>query len=280
MKNLVIRTISGTIFVSIVLAAILWQPPYLFGVVFLAITILGLREFYSLSGRIDSGVKPLKPFSIISGAILFLCFFLLFFQKEIFQGKMSFAPIQIFGIYILCVITLFLSELFRNKKNPVRNIALSLMGHIYVALPFCFICMMESEHKIYVLAFFLIIWASDTGAYLVGICIGKHKMFERVSPKKTWEGLFGGMIFALITGFIFSKTTESDGLLELWQWLAFALTVFAFGTLGDLTESLFKRSLNIKDSGSFMPGHGGVLDRFDSAIIAAPVAFLFLTFCN
>ena len=279
MKNLVIRTISGAVFACVMLAAILW-PPYLFGIVFLAITILGLREFYSLSGHIDEEATPGKGFSIISGAILFICFFLLFFQEDIFQEKISFAPAQLFGIYTLCITFLFLSELFRNKKNPIRNIALSLIGHIYVALPFCFICMMESEHKMYVFAFFLIIWASDTGAYLVGMCIGKHKMFERVSPKKTWEGLFGGMIFALITGFIFSKVTESDGLLELWQWLVFALTVFAFGTLGDLMESLFKRSLNIKDTGSIMPGHGGVLDRFDSAIIAAPVAFVFLTLCN
>ena len=131
----------------------------------------------------------------------------------------------------------------------------------------------------YVFAFFLIIWASDVGAYVVGISIGKHKMFERVSPKKTWEGFFGGMLFALTTGFILSKTTINGNVLELWQWLVFALTVFIFGTLGDLVESLFKRSLDVKDSGSLMPGHGGLLDRFDSAIIAAPVAYIFLTLC-
>ncbi len=268
MKNLIVRTISGAVFISIMVAAI-WLPPYLFGIVFLLITILGLREFYSFSDHLEE-VKTEKIFSIISGGLLFLCFFLYFFQ---------FAPIQIFSIYTLCVVILFLSELFRKQKNPIQNIATSLMGHVYIALPFSFICMMENEHKIFVLAFFLIIWASDTGAYLVGICIGKHKMFERVSPKKTWEGLFGGMLFALIVGFVFSKVTESEGLLELWQWLVFALTVFASGTLGDLMESLFKRSLDIKDSGSFMPGHGGLLDRFDSAIIAAPVAFVFLSLC-
>ena len=273
LKNLVIRTISGVVFAGIMIAAI-WLPPYLFGIVFLLITILALREFYTLSGYIE-GVKTEKIFSIISGATLFLCFFLYFFQKELTIS----VPVQIFGIYSLCITALFLSELFRNKKNPVLNIALSLMGHIYIAVPFGFICMMENMHEMYVFAFFLIIWASDTGAYVVGICIGKHKMFERVSPKKTWEGFFGGMIFALITSFILNKATEGGSLLELWQWLVFALAVFIFGTLGDLVESLFKRSLNVKDSGSLMPGHGGALDRFDSAIIAAPAVFVFLTIC-
>ncbi len=273
-KNLILRTISGAVFISVMIAAILF-PPYLFGAVFLLITVLGLREFYALSDNIE-GMKTSKIFSIIGGAILFLCFFFdchNFFQDFYTQGIFI-------VLYILCVTGLFSYELFRNQKNPIQNIAISLMGHIYVAIPFGLICLMEGNHKYFVLAFFFIIWASDTGAYLTGICIGKHKMFERISPKKTWEGFFGGMVFALIVGFIFNQVTENDKLLELWQWLAFALTVFVFGTLGDLVESMFKRSLNVKDSGSFMPGHGGLLDRFDSAIIAAPVAFVFLILCS
>ncbi|MDR1730150.1 MAG: phosphatidate cytidylyltransferase [Prevotellaceae bacterium] len=273
-KNLILRTVSGAVFISVMIAAI-WFPPYLFGAVFLLITVLGLREFYVLSDAIE-GVKTSKIFSIISGTILFLCFFSTNFlntQSEVLVNLLL-------GLYVLSVTTLFLIELFRNQKNPIQNIAISLMGHIYVTLPFAFICLMESSHKIFVLAFFLIIWASDTGAYLTGICIGKHKMFERISPKKTWEGFFGGMIFALITGFIFNYLTENNRLFELWQWLIFALIIFIFGTLGDLVESMFKRSLNVKDSGSFLPGHGGLLDRFDSAIIAAPVAFVFLILCS
>lgn len=255
------------------IASILF-PPYLFGVVFLCITGLGLREFYSLTDHLEQA-KTDKIFSVISGCVLFLSFYLYLFHAFC---------VQIFTIYALCVIALFLSELFRKKENPIQNIALSLMGHIYVVLPFCFMSLIESKHQLFLLAFFLIIWASDTGAYLVGICIGKHKMFERISPKKTWEGFFGGMLFALLTAFIFNKltTTEAAGsgnLLELWQWMLFALAVFVFGTLGDLVESMFKRSLNVKDSGSFMPGHGGILDRFDSALVAAPVAFLLLSFC-
>jgi phosphatidate cytidylyltransferase len=273
LKNLVVRTISGVVFAGIMIAAI-WFPPFLFGAVFLLITVLGLREFYVLSDHIE-GVKTSKIFSIISGAILFLYYY----STILFYPHLSIFVNLLLCLYILSVTTLFLIELFRNQKKPIQNIAISLMGHIYIAIPFGLICLMGDKHKIFALAFFLIIWASDTGAYLVGICIGKHKMFERISPKKTWEGFFGGMIFALATGFIFSKITEGDSLLELWQWLVFALTVFVFGTLGDLVESMFKRSLNVKDSGSLMPGHGGLLDRFDSAIIAAPAAFVFLTLC-
>ncbi len=289
-KNLIQRTISGAVFISVMIAAI-WFPPYTFGTVFLLITVLGLREFYNLSGNME-GVKTSKIFSIISGMFLFGCFYSLSFP---FQQNDTFLAIFI-SLYFLSITTIFLLELFRNQKNPIQNIAVSLMGHIYVALPFGFMCLIENEHKLFLLAFFCIIWASDTGAYLTGICIGKHKMFERISPKKTWEGFFGGMVFALIVGFIFYKTNTNKelsenlistveslkyyNLLELWQWLAFALIVFVFGTLGDLVESMFKRSLNVKDSGSFMPGHGGLLDRFDSAIIAAPVAFVFLMLCS
>ena len=262
--------------------AAIWLPPYLFGIVFLLAVILGLREFYSLSDHIE-GVKTGKTLSIASGAVLFLGFFFFSFSNELFGVTFSTILFPVVSVYILSIIGLFLFELFRNEKKPIQNIAISLMGHIYVALPFGFICLMEMMDEMITLAFFFIIWASDTGAYLVGICIGKHKMFERVSPKKTWEGFFGGMIFALITGYIFCKVTEesldSENILILWQWLVFALTVFIFGTLGDLVESLFKRSLNVKDSGSFMPGHGGLLDRFDSAIIAAPVTFVFLVLC-
>jgi len=287
-KNLIIRTISGAVFISVMIAAI-WFPPYLFGAVFLLITVLGLREFYMLCDNIE-GVKISKVLSVISGMMLFLALYS--FSLPFAHRNLGFFG-SFLALYFLCAITLFLLELFRKQKNPIQNIAISLMGHIYVALPFGLLCMMESQNKIFLLAFFLIIWASDTGAYITGISIGKHKMFERISPKKTWEGFFGGMVFALIVGFIFYTTNTKEleliptveyfkyyNLLELWQWLAFALIVFIFGTLGDLVESMFKRSLNVKDSGSFMPGHGGLLDRFDSAIIAAPVAFVFLMLCS
>jgi len=276
LKNLALRTLSGAVFISIMISAI-WLPPYLFGIVFLLIAGLGLYEFYALSSRME-GVKVLGKFSVLSGGLLFLAFFFYAFRTEVLSYLPFYSLFLILGIYILCIVSIFLSELFRKEKNPIQNIAIFLMGHIYVVIPLGFICLIESEHRLFVLALFVTIWVSDTGAYLSGISFGRHKMFERVSPKKTWEGFFGGMVFALIAGFVFSKVMVASGgeLLKLWQWMVFALLVFAFGTLGDLMESLFKRSLNIKDSGSFMPGHGGVLDRFDSTLMAAPVAWVFL----
>jgi phosphatidate cytidylyltransferase len=246
----------------------IWFPPYLFGIVFLFIIIAGLREFYSFYDQ-SAEIKMEKTVGIISGGLLYLSFFLYSF---------GFLPSTVFYLYILCLLAIFISELFRKKNNPVLNIATVLMGHVYFVLPLVCVNMIEIHHKIFVLAFFIMIWASDTGAYLVGITIGKHKMFERVSPKKSWEGFFGGMVFALITGFIFYKITETGNSvsLQLWQWLVLAFLVFIFGTLGDLVESLFKRSLHVKDSGTIMPGHGGLLDRFDSVLLAAPVLFMFL----
>jgi phosphatidate cytidylyltransferase len=246
----------------------IWFPPYFFGAVFLFITAAALYEFYSFYDCSDQ-VQIEKIFGIISGSVLFLSSFFYSF------GILSYS---VFYFYVICISAVFISELFRRKKNPVLNIAAFLMGHIYIVLPFVCINMIENDHKIFVLAFFVMIWASDTGAYLVGITIGKHKMFERVSPKKSWEGFFGGMIFVLITGSVFYRITQAGNseLLNWWQWLVFALLVFIFGTLGDLVESLFKRSLQVKDSGSIMPGHGGILDRFDSVILAAPVVFVFL----
>ena len=272
LKNLTVRTLTGAVFISIMITAI-WLPPYLFGIVFLLIAGLGLREFYALSTPVE-GVKTLGKFSILSGCLLFIAFFF-----HVFRADLRFYPPFLnFCLYILCVVFIFLLEMFRKEKNPIQNIAVSLMGHIYVVIPLGFICLMENEHKLFVLAFFITIWISDTGAYLAGISFGKHKMFERVSPKKTWEGLAGGMVFALLAGWVFSMvaTTGKGELLKLWQWLVFAGIIFTFGTLGDLVESLFKRSLNTKDSGFFMPGHGGLLDRFDSTLMAAPITWVFL----
>ncbi|HOI26746.1 MAG TPA: phosphatidate cytidylyltransferase [Paludibacteraceae bacterium] len=265
-KNILIRSLSGAVFVALMIAAIM-IPPYFFGGLFLVITFLGLREFYSLVTKMQE-VDLDKWISILGGLFLFMSVFLdIFFDVK--EG---------YGLYVLSASVIFILELFLKKNNPIKNISLSLMGHFYIALPLCAMALIEKGHPIFLLAFFCMIWASDTGAYLTGMCFGKHKMFERVSPKKTWEGLFGGFVFALLVGFIFFQYVQSEDavLLNLWQWLGLSTVVFIFGTLGDLVESLFKRTLNVKDSGAIMPGHGGVLDRFDSALLAAPVASAFL----
>lgn len=263
-KNLIIRTLSGAILVALVIASILLSPYYLFGAVFLLLTVLGLREFYSLCAKF-SGADVDTTLPIVCGSLAFISSYLyLFFD------------INLWGLFAISAVAVFVVELFRKKSNPILNIAISVMGIVYVAMPIVAMSYLEKYNPFYLLAFFMVIWASDTGAYLTGLCFGKHKMFERVSPKKTWEGLFGGLASAMLVGYLFFRLGNSE--LGLEQWIIFSFAVFVSGTLGDLVESLFKRTLGVKDSGSLMPGHGGMLDRFDSSLLAAPVSLAVLSF--
>ena len=177
---------------------------------------------------------------------------------------------------------IFIIELFRKKDKPFLNIGITLLGIIYITLPIMLFSMIgipvndPGNYRMHlVLGFFIILWSSDTGAYLAGMKFGKHKLFERISPKKTWEGSIGGTALALTVAWILSRYFPE---LSLNEWLVFAFIIVVFGSLGDLAESLLKRSLNVKDSGSILPGHGGALDRFDGLFGAAPFVFLYLYF--
>ena len=263
MNNLVLRAISGIAFVAIMVASILMSS-YYFGAVFFLITVLSLHEFYKLTEKCESVIVD-KWMSVFGGAMLFVISFLVSFFHVTYA---------LFGVYFLSVACIFAFELFRAKKNPIMNLGVSVLGHVYVSIPFCLFCMIEgnSENsKLLLLAFFVMIWASDTGAYLVGRFFGKHKMFERISPKKTWEGFCGGLAFSIISGLIFYYS-ECLPSLHIGYWLAMSVFVFVFGVLGDLVESMLKRSAGVKDSGITMPGHGGLLDRFDSMLLLIPVA--------
>ncbi|MCQ2211240.1 MAG: phosphatidate cytidylyltransferase [Paludibacteraceae bacterium] len=269
-KNLLTRAISGFLFVAAMLACV-WMSDFYFGALFLLLVIIGLREFYTLVNK-ESNVSVLVPLSVAGGALLFATVFYVFFYNA------NYVWLSLNFIYVS---VLMIVELFRKQEKPLFNMAVSLFGILYVALPFSLMAIVEStpvSGERLLMAFFIIIWASDTGAYLTGMCFGKHKMFERISPKKTWEGLAGGCLFAILAGFIFYKTNFIP--YTFLSWVGISVLIFAFGVLGDLVESMMKRSLNVKDSGVFLPGHGGLLDRFDSALVAAPalcmVAFLLL----
>lgn len=265
LKNLIQRAFSGLIFVGIIIGSIMWHP-YAFGVTFLTATLLGLYEFYKLiykPGIIDTNVQT----GMLGGLILFVSSF---FHAYGETTSLTFI------VYALFVLGVFIAELFRKKENPINNWAYFFLGQVYVALPFSllnYIIFIEGFQPWLLLALFITLWVNDTGAYLTGMTLGKHKMFERVSPKKTWEGFFGGAVFALISGYVLSLIIPD---ISLWQWLVFSELVVIFGTLGDLCESLIKRTLKVKDAGNIIPGHGGILDRFDSMILAAPVALIFL----
>ena len=176
-----------------------------------------------------------------------------------------------------------ISELYLKKENPVLNWAFSMLSQLYIALPFALLSVLAfqndvelgtvSYNPILPLSVFVFIWLSDTGAYCVGSLIGKHRLFERISPKKSWEGSIGGGAVSIASSFAFAHFFP---FMNTFEWVGLALVVVIFGTWGDLTESLLKRQLHIKDSGNILPGHGGMLDRFDSALMAIPAAVVYL----
>lgn len=176
---------------------------------------------------------------------------------------------------------IFLQELYRKKDNPFANISFTLIGIIYTSLPFSLMVASafvkgdgQYSYQI-IMGCLLMLWASDSGAYFAGKNLGKRKLFERISPKKTWEGSIGGLLSSLLFAFVLSFWFTD---LELWKWLVLAVIIVVIGSYGDLVESLFKRSIKIKDSGSFIPGHGGFLDRFDGLLLAVPFITTFLFF--
>jgi phosphatidate cytidylyltransferase len=266
MNNFLKRTLSGFFFVVLVISSILVSK-YTFVAFFALITALSLHEFHRLSNKQkDVDVNSLA--SIIGGILLFGCSF-------IYASDISRYPV--FSIYGLYVVAVFISELYRKKANPLNSLAYFILGQIFVALPFSllnFILFIDSWQPWVLLSVFITIWVNDSGAYVFGVTLGKHRLFERISPKKSWEGFIGGAFVALISGYIFSLYIPQISLIN---WLIFSEIIVIFGTFGDLIESLMKRTVDVKDSGNVIPGHGGLLDRFDSMILAAPVIYIYLS---
>ncbi|MGA3013732.1 MAG: phosphatidate cytidylyltransferase [Bacteroidales bacterium] len=278
MSNFWARTITGLSMVFLILAS-LYLDRFFFAAIFLVVVILGLWEFYSIT-TIHS-CKPQRWTGTILGVIIYLIItgFFLFLQQNVLVIGISLVLI----LPILFIPGIF--ELFRKIDNPLINAAVTIFGMIYVAIPLALLNMMNDpiggtvfhHFPAYLTAYFLLTWIYDTGAYLVGKNFGKHKFFERISPKKTWEGTIGGVVIALLaaTGYYFI----SEGILFI-HILVLTLLIIIFGTFGDLAESLFKRSLNLKDSGNILPGHGGILDRFDTIFVSSPFVFLYFVLQN
>ena len=201
------------------------------------------------------------------------CIFL-FFGDLIWRGLLV--------AYIAILLLALISHLFRPQVQPIQSWGNLCAGQVMIALPFALMNGVLMHSKWLMLALFILLWVNDSGAYIVGSLMakrkgGNHKMFPRVSPAKSWEGLIGGFVFDLIAGYVFFRVGWM-GDMTLMNSLLFALAGGVFGTLGDLMESLFKRTLGVKDSGKFMPGHGGVLDRFDSLLLAVPVTYFFFVY--
>lgn len=276
MNNFLQRTLSAVVYAGLVLSSILLSPacfgghPLLFGVLMMIVSALAIREFHAL---VNSDIKT-TTYAMMADVLLFSTLYFLFYGDAIWRGLLV--------AYVAIMLLALITHLFRPQVQPIQSWGNLCAGQLMIALPFALMTGVLMHSKWLMLALFILIWVNDSGAYIVGSLMakrkgGNHKMFPRVSPAKSWEGLIGGFIFDLIAGYVFFRIgwTADMGLTNS---LFFALAVGVFGTLGDLMESLFKRTLGVKDSGKFMPGHGGVLDRFDSLLLAVPVVYFFFVY--
>lgn len=260
-----IRAITGFIFVLVMLASLL-SGAYVFVAFYIFLSLMCLVEFFTLVKTI--GIRPHKSIGYIAALIIFGSVAGKYFID--FESKWLLINIPLFfGIFI--------RELYKKSALPFSNIAYTFLGLIYAVVPFIFyvsLAFISGEYNFHLaLGFFLMLWANDTGAYLFGVKFGKHRLFERHSPKKSWEGFFGGIFTSVLVAYIISNFYTDYA---FYHWMAMGLIISCFGTLGDLVESMFKRSIDIKDSGKILPGHGGVLDRFDGLLLSAPVIFVYL----
>ena len=269
-NNLFLRTLTGIVYVAALVGGILGGV-YSYATLFSVIVGLCLWEFYGLVNT-NKQVNVSRYINVCGGIYLFLATFFFIWNENI--GFSVYLP------YLFYLLIIFICELYRKKENPLLNWAYSFLGQIYIALPLSLlnrIAFLPSESGMkYVpfllLSLFVFIWINDTGAYLVGSSCGKHRLFERISPKKSWEGFLGGMILSALSALVFAHFYSEISCLH---WIGLAILVVIFATFGDLTESLIKRTLKVKDSGNVLPGHGGFLDRLDSLLFAVYVLFFY-----
>lgn len=265
MSNFWQRSITGVLYVVVLLGMTFYNPITL-GILFLVMTTIACNEFYTIAIKGDN--FPQKFAGIATAVLSFgLSFMVAFYEL----------PVKYLSLLIVAVFLIFIAELYRKKNNPFRQIAFTLLGVLWIGLPLSlipFLVSLKGGFNPEILAgCFYLVWANDTGAYLTGRKFGKHKLFERISPKKTWEGAVGGVILALALCY---PIAQYYTVLPLIDWAVLGVLVALTGNFGDLVESLYKRSKNIKDSGTILPGHGGILDRIDSLLLVIPFVFVYL----
>ncbi|MBR3496583.1 MAG: phosphatidate cytidylyltransferase [Prevotella sp.] len=282
MKNLIVRTITGIFFVAAIV--ICFMKPTAMVFLFALVTGLTIWEFTGLVNEHVPAVTVNRFITTVAGVYFFIA--MAGYCSGITQSASVFIP------YLLTLVYLFVSELYLKQENPINDWAYTMLSQMYIALPFSCINVLAfnntgeltaSFNTWLPLSVFIFLWVSDTGAYCCGSLLGKHKLFPRISPGKSWEGSIGGGLFVLVAAAIiwyFVGNNEDSTIFTLHSslpfWLGLGLVVCIFGTWGDLVESLFKRTIGIKDSGNILPGHGGMLDRFDSSLMAFPAAVVYV----
>ncbi len=277
MRNLIVRAITGALFVAIMVVCFLRPVAMVF--LFSLITGLTIWEYCGLVNA-EKEITVNRFISTVAGVYFFLA--VAGINSGYIQTSGVFIP------YLLTIVYLFISELYTKNANAINDWAYTMLAQMYIALPLSMINVLAfrqsadgtiSFYYLLPLCVFIFLWVNDTGAYCSGSLFGRHKLFPRISPGKSWEGSIGGGLLTLITaGAIGYFENQGDNLsgLTVSQWMGLGLTVVFFGTWGDLVESLFKRTLGIKDSGNILPGHGGMLDRFDSSLMAIPASAIYL----
>ncbi len=278
MNNFIVRAITGVLFVAVIVASFLDPTAMVF--LFALVTGLTIWEFTGLANDIEE-VQVNRFICTVAGVYFFVA--VAGFSSGITPTGAVFIP------YLLTIVYLFISELYLKQPNPINNWAYTMLSQMYIALPFSTISVLAFNgtpdgivqfNAILPLSVFIFLWLNDTGAYCIGSLLGKHRLFPRISPKKSWEGSIGGAVVVVLAAFAISYLVENYSplysLLSPLEWIGLGLVVVVFGTWGDLVESLFKRTLGIKDSGNILPGHGGMLDRFDSSLMAFPAAVVYV----
>ena len=285
MKNLIIRTLTGAIYVLLLVGCTVYSPvsAFFFFAIVAAATLL---EFGTLM-NIHVGANMPRPINAMAGVVLVAAVWL--------SAIASPQTAQMFSLYGLLMLYIIISALYRRSQEPLKDWALCFASQLYIAVPFALLPLLSIVYDettssmtynwIYPLALFIFLWVNDTFAYLCGCSLQKYipaKLFPRISPKKSWIGSIGGGLFTLLAAVVIwwlvngqSSMVNVQCTMPLWRWLGFALVVIVFGTWGDLVESLIKRQLGIKDSGHILPGHGGLLDRFDSALLVIPASVIY-----
>ena len=277
MKNFITRAITGVLFVAIMVAG--FMQPLTMILLFALITGLALWEYTGLVNQVEN-VTVNRFISTVAGVYFFIA--VAGINSGYIQTNAVFVP------YLLTVVYLFISELYARNTNAINDWAYTMLGQMYIALPLAMINVLAFRQSsdglstynfLLPLSVFVFLWINDTGAYCTGSLIGRHKLFPRISPGKTWEGSVGGgmlvVAVAAVIGYWDNRLMGMAGL-SVAAWMGLGLVIVVFGTWGGLVESLFKRTLGVKDSGRMLPGHGGMLDRFDSSLMAIPAAVIYL----
>ena len=276
MKNFIIRTITGIIFVAAVVASFL--RPEAMVLLFSIVTGLTVWEF---TGLVNEREHVTVNRFICTVAAVYLFFAMTYYCSDLYGGA---AKSVVFIPYLVTIIYLLISELYLRQTDPIEDWAYTMLSQMYIALPLSLLNVLAftatpegtvTYNPLLPLSVFVFLWVNDTGAYCIGSLIGRHKLFPRISPGKSWEGSIGGAVFVLAAAYAIHYFLDVP-VTNLYHWLGLGLVVVVFGTWGDLVESLLKRTLGVKDSGDILPGHGGMLDRFDSALLAIPASVVYL----